>query len=69
MSSEFLKRYTDVFNDDGTVKACGRDKCTLLLIECYKVEKNTYFGDVKNGFMNVENVLGLVKRLKEQEQV
>ena len=49
--------YRNVFNEDGTVKACGREACKKLIAACEEACcKDIDFGDAKTGMMNVENI-------------
>ena len=59
MKSEFLKKYNEVFNEDGTVKLCGREKCKNLIIACEVLSKNVtegHFGNAVTGMMNIKNI-------------
>ncbi len=59
MKSEFLKKYNEVFNEDGSVKLCGREKCKDLIIACQVLSQTTsngYFGNAVTGMMNVKNI-------------
>lgn len=61
---DFLKVYSSVFNEDGSVKLCGREKCKDLIIACIVLsDNNTYFGDRETGMMNIENIQTLKKGL------
>lgn len=56
MKEELKNQYSKVFDSEGNVKNCGRDDC-ICLIEMLNIEDPiTDFGNVKTGFMNIENV-------------
>lgn len=63
---EFLKIYKEVFYDDGTVRLCGRDK-TRTLIQAANALDVDDFGREDVGFMNIENINNLYKRLVDKE--
>lgn len=50
------EKYHKVFNEDGTIKVCGRDACKELILECMKIKSDINFGDPNTGMMNVENI-------------
>lgn len=41
--------YEAVFNEDGTLKTCGRDACIKLISACKAKDQETYFGNEENG--------------------
>lgn len=56
LSKKSLKLlFNDVFNSDGSVKACGRDKCINLIVECELLHPEYpkgYFGNARTGLMD-----------------
>ncbi len=63
MEKNFLSCYEEVFNEDGTQKACGREKCIKLIEAAEKLcpsEPIGKFGLTKTGQMNVDEL----KKLK-----
>ena len=63
---QMYKLYNDVFNENGEIKACGRDKCKKLIIACetyykFHYNENVNFGNSDTGFMNVDNIKKLFK--------
>lgn len=55
------KLYKEVFAPNGDVKCCGRYKCMDLIEACLLYYKNNYneiidFGNLKTGFMNIQNI-------------
>ncbi|MBQ8218386.1 MAG: hypothetical protein IJZ79_03680 [Bacilli bacterium] len=59
--AEFRKKYREVFDDTGNIKACGRKKCIELIELAKKVQPGNY-GDVKTGFINIDNINDLYNR-------
>lgn len=68
---DFWNLYWSVFNKDGSVKLCGRDKCKDLILCCNNMIENysdfkydfglidiseDYFGNLKSGMMNIEKI-------------
>lgn len=60
---KFNELYAQVFNEDNTVKLCGRYKCMELIELAKTIEPNTNFGNIKTSFMNIENLINLHKKL------
>ena len=56
--------YSEVFDEHGNVKACGREICLELIEICSELDPFNYYGDSKQGFLNEENVIKLVTQLK-----
>ena len=61
---KFKELYESVFDNNNSITACGREKCKQLILCCEKIDKGTNFGDATTGFMNIENVVALKKRLE-----
>ena len=64
--NKFKEKYDAVFNENGSVKLCGREKCKDLIIACMVLSKNgtkNYFGNPDTGMMNVENIQRFKKGL------
>lgn len=51
--------YSEVFDEQGNVKACGREKCLELIEICSELDPFNYYGDCKQGFLNEENIFKL----------
>lgn len=51
-----LKIYEEVFEENGDIKSCGREKCKELILEMTKVYSNVNFGNKETGFMHIENI-------------
>lgn len=57
--NEFKEKYDAVFDENGSVKLCGREKCKDLVVACMVLSKNgskNYFGNPDTGMMNVDNI-------------
>ena len=52
--SKFIKLYNEVIDNNGNVKVCGRDKCKELIEISDKIDKNTYYGNINTGMLNIE---------------
>lgn len=64
IKTSFLTQYKEVFNEDGTVKNCGRTKCQKLISLAMQLEKHEdrYFGNDRTGMMNVEHIQELYNK-------
>ncbi len=60
---ELLAAYSDVFSQNGDVKACGRKKCMELISICSKCSPSNYksFGDLSTGIMKVPHIKELIE--------
>ena len=47
--------YNEVFDENGNVRSCGRDKCKELIIETEGVFGGR-FGNQETGFMDVKKI-------------
>ena len=52
--------YERAFDDEGNVKACGREVCQELILLSNQIETNVNHGNAYTGMMNVE----AIKKLK-----
>lgn len=59
----FLEKYSEVFDLNDNVIACGRVKCIELIREAKKIDKDTDYGSEDTGYINVENMKNLHKRM------
>jgi hypothetical protein len=56
------KLYNNVFDVNGEIKLCGRNRCKDLIFACQeKFGKDIDFGSISTGMMNVENIKKYVK--------
>ena len=65
-NSEFQEKYDAVFNSDGSVKLCGREKCKDLIIACMtlsNMKSDGFFGNEMTGMMNIQNIQQFKKTL------
>lgn len=69
MKNNFFSCYNEVFNEDGSVKNCGRRKCIDLMILAEKLcpdAKPDEFGCKITGFMNEDKLHELKNKLSKQ---
>lgn len=52
----------EVFNENFTVKACGRDKCKDLIRHLNLVYPAVNFGNIETGYLFVPNIVSVVNR-------
>ncbi len=62
--NDFLKQYSVVFDDDGSVTNCGRKACIELIMLARRIDKTRRFGDEFTGFMNIDEISDLKKSCK-----
>lgn len=70
MSEKFLACYAEVFNEDGSQKNCGRNKCIQLIKSAEELAPNVdlgIFGSVETGFLNAEKLKELYILCHENE--
>lgn len=53
---EIIEAYKKVFDEDGNVQLCGREKCKNLIRILKQQIPEVNFGDEETGFMNIENI-------------
>lgn len=63
--NEMLELYDEVFDANGAIKTCGRNACKKLISACQKLDKNTNFGDLQSGYMNVEAIKALHEKISK----
>ena len=56
MDRELKQSYDRVFNEDGTVKLCGREACKDLIIAMQSKFPGINFGNPVHGIMNITNI-------------
>lgn len=62
MTARFNLLYNKAFDENGNIKACGREVCQELILICNQIEKNVSHGNAETGMMEVE----AIKKLKEK---
>lgn len=62
-NKDLLKLYDDVFDEEGKVKAVGREHTKALIEACEQYSKEIDFGNKSTGFMNVDNIKLLRNKL------
>ena len=60
---EIKELYDLVFDEEGKIKLCGRDKCKQLMLALNEIFKTVKFGDMESGFLYVDVVKEYVDRL------
>ena len=61
---KFISHYNEVFNADGTVKNCGREKCRKLIKEADNIDKREQHGNIRNAIMEIDKIKELADRIK-----
>ena len=61
---ELTKLYHEVFNEDGSIQFCGREKCIALILAMEKQFEGVDFGNKGNGFLNIKNIQEYYAKLK-----
>lgn len=64
---KFLDLYNVVFDEEGKIKAVGREHTKALIAFCEEHSPNCDFGSLTTGFMNVENIHKLYERVQAME--
>ena len=59
MKQRFLGLYDLVFDENGNIKACGREICKELIVLANQIEKNVKHGDETTGMMEVDTIKSL----------
>ena len=59
----FKELYNKVIDSDGNMKACGRDKCMLLIEIAKSIDAFGDFGNKKTGRININNMKKLYNSL------
>lgn len=61
---EFLQAYDAVFDDIGCIKPCGREMTQRLIRAALSIEPYGNFGDLRTGYMNVEEIKKIRSTIK-----
>lgn len=64
--NNFLDNYKNVFDSQGNIKACGRDKCKELIKLANNIEPEVFHGDLKTGYMNIASMKALYNKLQNK---
>ena len=59
MKQRFLGLYDLAFDENGNIKACGREVCKELIVLANQIEKNVKHGDETTGMMEVDTIKSL----------
>lgn len=63
---KFFKQYKEVFDKEGNVRACGREKCMRLILTSDNLEPEISHGDLSSGFMKIEAIKSLYEKLHDR---
>ena len=63
LEEKFKQEYKNVFTDDNTVKACGRNNCKKLIELAIELDSVENYGNIDTGIMNVDNIVKLHDRI------
>lgn len=61
--ARFLELYDRCIDENGNVKACGRDACKDLLGYFSRFEDVEKYGNIKTGMLNTEEIVSYRKGL------
>lgn len=61
MEKAFFRAYHEVFDDDGNVTICGREKCKKLIRLAKEV--TPIYGDEESGMMKTDTIKALYEEL------
>lgn len=67
MNIFFMKAYQMVFNERGETRNCGRNACIRLIKMCQELDPETDYGNEGNGYMNIENIKALYKKIVDEQ--
>lgn len=65
MKDKFFEQYNKVFDENGNVKACGREECKKLMLICGQIKPNVDYGVLEDGFMNTNSIKSLANEFKK----
>ena len=69
MKQLFLEIYAKVFNEDGSIKNCGRTVCIQLISLAKQLGTDTDYGNADTGFINIETMQKLYEQINQEAQV
>ena len=61
MNEKIFNLYNSIFDKNGNVTACGREKCKQLINALQEEYPDVVFGDKETGFLNVETINKYIK--------
>jgi hypothetical protein len=62
---DMAKLYERVFDNEGNIKACGREACKELILACEaKTGEVGKYGDSETGWMNPDAIKALYSTIK-----
>ena len=68
MNEKFTEQYNKVFNEDGSIKTCGRGECRKLISYAEKINNDIEYGDSETGFLNIENIKELYEEIINKDK-
>ena len=66
MKQLFLEIYAKVFNEDGSIKNCGRTVCIQLISLAKQLGTDADYGNTDTGFINIEPMQKLYEQIKQE---
>ena len=66
MKQLFLEIYAKVFNEDGSIKNCGRTVCIQLISLAKQLGTDTDYGNTDTGFINIETMQKLYEQINQE---
>lgn len=66
MKQLFLEIYAKVFNEDGSIKNCGRTVCIQLISLANQLGTDTDYGNADTGFINIETMQKLYEQINQE---
>lgn len=63
----FMTQYGNVFNTDGSVKACGREESKKLIKISNEIDPDVIHGDTDTGFMNISEIQKLYAKISKNK--
>lgn len=67
MKGQFIEQFNQVFNEDSTIKTCGREKCKSLINIADTIEPEISHGCKDSGMLNIESLIALKNKLTYKE--
>ena len=68
MMTRFFKLYDAVFDENGEVKACGRQTCQEIILLSDQIEHGVKHGDPYTCFMDVDAIKALKAKLDKKHK-
>lgn len=62
MKKQILNLYNEIFDENGNVRSCGREKCKQLITLLSEEYPDKKFGDSNTGFMNIKAIKAVLSK-------